>query len=42
MRIYALKKVWDRDVVKWKNGYWYPYGYGKRIVNFVIVQVVEI
>jgi len=30
------------EIAEWKNGYWYPYGCGKRIVNFVIEQVVEL
>lgn len=30
------------EIAEWKNGYWYPYGCGKRIVNFIIEQVVEI
>lgn len=30
------------ETAEWKNGYWYPYGCGKRIVNFIIEKVVEI
>jgi hypothetical protein len=30
------------EIAEWKNGYWYPYGCKKRIVNFVIKEVVEL
>lgn len=30
------------EIAGWKNGYWYPYGCGKMIVNFVIERVVEL
>jgi hypothetical protein len=30
------------EIAEWKNGYWYPYGCGKIIVNFVIEKVVEL
>lgn len=30
------------EIAECKNGYWYPYGSGKMIVNFVIEEVVEL
>lgn len=30
------------EIAEWKNGYWYPYGCGKRITNFVIEKIDEI
>lgn len=30
------------EIAEWKNGFWYPYGRGKQIMNFVIEEVVEL
>ena len=30
------------EIAEYKNGYWYPYGCGKKIVNFIIQQVIEL
>jgi hypothetical protein len=30
------------EIAEWRNGYWYPYGSGKKIVNFIIEKVFEL
>lgn len=30
------------EIAECKNGYWYPYGSGKQLVNFVIEEIIEL
>jgi len=29
------------EIAEWKNNCWYPYGHGKKLVNFVIEDIIE-
>jgi hypothetical protein len=36
--IYTVPRM---EIAEWKNGNWYPYGFNKMLVNFIIEKIEE-